>query len=481
MSASSGQAILAVPIPPWLWLWVALFLASLPGRFRAAADQAQLLWQSERRLSEVGIGAFVEPGGWLKLGASFLPLVVELLPAAVLAAGLLYAAFPRHRAQDIERADGLRAPDPDHPSPALAELRAFLEQHAPGIEQRVNLGATQKVARVFARRPFRSVVGIYGGALRIWRRDRATGEAILLHELAHHRQGDAALLGAGEPLPWAVRTAPVLFLSFIVAPIIVLVLQQAAVHAQSMADLASMRQDLGDTLALSGLGQDGLAALPPEAGFWSWMGDSLANALRAFTPGLPLLVVEAAAWITAGFILPVAAIWCSELNADRLAELHRPGALARWLADLRPPRQPWHRRTLGMLAHPPLRLRTVLACHAADPRALALLLVLFPAAYLVRLAAMIVWGAGAQLTAGQGAAGLPGQIVAWSASYAGSVAPVFLACGVITLAWPELARLWERVLAGVDARLPRRDLPVYRRVGVGVAAVGLLGLLLVRG
>jgi hypothetical protein len=65
--------------------------------------------------------------------------------------------------------------------------------------------------------------------------------------------------------------------------------------------------------------------------------------------------------------------------------------------------------------------------------------------------------------------------------YAESVAPVLLIVGAITLAWPELARLWERGLAGVDAQLPPRDLPVYRRVGAGVAAVGLLGSLLTRG
>ena len=197
---------------------------------------------------------------------------------------------------------------------AVAEITAFVQQEGAAVVLRWNLRRADQLAFAYPG-GFRSPrLAVFAGLVKLWRSDRAAAEAVLRHELAHLVRGDHLAGGAGSPVPGLVRGA---------APVVL-----------------------------------GLALLPV-------LGPDPLGLIRGFVWFDPFA-------LAARLVLPVGAMWLSELDADRAVVCGGGSSgLARAVAGS--PSQPARRRLpvslLRVATHPPMGLRR----HAlASPRRVGL-------------------------------------------------------------------------------------------------------------
>ncbi len=305
--------------PPWLILWAAMLpvLAALEG-WRAASVLA----------------AVPGPAG-VAAAASLLAV------PAVLCIGLAQMTGRGWRAA-IEARHGLvpRAAAP--PCPALDQAIGFLEETVAGT--RVMVGPSSDALAFAHRRPDGArVLAICGGGLRLWEQDRDAAEAVLLHEAAHLRAGEAAAFGgAGRLRRWLA--GPWLLLAVVV------------------------------------LAAAGATAMPA---------------------GFPLMLLGHAAAL---LLVPVAVAWGAELGADRYASRAAgPAAVARVTAATRAGVK--GRAGLAeVLTHPPHALRVLVSRDPKAPAVLIGFLLLVPAAWAAAVALRVAGAAGLSEMAGESAA-----------------------------------------------------------------------------
>jgi Zn-dependent protease with chaperone function len=371
-------------LPPWLWLYfLGVAAPSVPGLMadvQADADGIALL---VGQLTDSARGAATA----VLTGAGLL----EFFPALLLLAGIAGVLFPGVRGRFAERRHRL-APDD---GPVMAEMTAYVRRHAPAVELRLG-ERHDRLARVYPIGWRAARVAVYPPLLRLWHHDRAAAHAVLLHEVAHLRQGDHLIVGLASPFVWFVRIWSVALTVLVLVPV--------------------------TFYAVTG-------------------GPGTGAALAA-------LLYDAAA-VPIGLILPVAGLWVAELGADRLAlQEVGPDALRRALGP-RPARRRPITRLLDGLTHPPLRLRR----WAADrwPGGTAAVAALWPAAVVVRIAAITVvqallylltgatWPESLSATAGAVQAGLAAAQV------------TLLEMIVLLVNWPLLAPVWTRIWTPVRA------------------------------
>ncbi|MEV0400101.1 hypothetical protein [Actinoallomurus sp. NPDC050550] len=350
--------------PPWIWMFFVGYLAiGVPDWIRT--------WH--RQLADYR--------GHDSLAFTLLKVfaVVELLPVAFLAAGIAGVALPAVRGRWVERRFGLVPDD----RPVIAEMRRFAEAYAPGVDLRVTL-RPGRLARVYPVGFRRARIAVFRPMAALWRQDRPAAEAVLLHEIAHLRQGDHLLVGLGSPFPWLVRVCAPVFLAAEVLPAVVLFVVQphlgTAVGAQVVLDVGAIPRQL---------------------------------------------------------ILPVAALWLAELGADRFpAQVAGPHVLQRALDRSRS--TSW----FGPLSHPPKGLRWRLAAH---PRAATLtLLTGWFAALVIKLAVTIVAATPASLMIGNSVPDTARLLTRGIRDFLVDGRPLLLAALALLVTWPLLARLWTR-------------------------------------
>ncbi|MDQ1292718.1 MAG: hypothetical protein QG608_598 [Actinomycetota bacterium] len=305
-----------VALPPWSWLYLLGLTFAVPGWVGNLTDR----YEGYDYLSRV----------------THFPDQVKLLvvpwamPMVFLIVGALTVALPGVRRRWVERQYHLSI----RPEGDARAIQDFVDQYASGVEV-VLSGDGGRYARIYPVGPRRARLGVFAPFLQLWKQDRAAAQAVLLHELAHRRQGEHLLLGLGSPLQAMLRVWGTLFLCFVLLPFVLLV----------MAD-DPLSHPLSTQVIIDATG--------------------------------PLRIL----------LLPVGAIWCAEIAADRwAARLHGAGAV---LAALEPVRRgPLWRRALSCLDHPPLRLRRALLTGRAPS---ILLLAVWPLVPVVQLA-LIVAGA----------------------------------------------------------------------------------------
>ncbi len=369
-------------MPPWLWLWLGGYLlADMPmqiARLRAAFD------------------SYSNPGVMPALLTSHTTLTVQrligpagVLPYAVVVVSVAALMFPHLRGRWVEWRFGLTSDD----RPIMTEMQRFVDARDPSIRLRVTIRADH-MARIYPTGWRHARIAVFRPLAALWRRDRQAAQAILLHEIAHRRQGDQLVAGLGSPFIWLIRVWVPIYILLVLAP--------------NLYYLTAAPGGLGDPLVnVTGAAQALL--VPPE------------------------------------IVLPVAALWLAELGADRLAaQAIGGGALQRALRATASPRPPLVTRATALLTHPPrwLRLRRA----AAAPAGTLTLLVAWPAAL---VAAFLLLPA--VLT-------VPDDIpysLPWS--YTGTsiadtvhiVLPdsrtVAIATMVLLIAWPALAEPWDRL------------------------------------
>lgn len=349
----------------------------------------------------------------LVLTSSFL----EVLPIAVLTLGIVALFVPWLRARLIERKYHLQELPIDYPSPVVAEINAFIKHHVPNAKIKVRLADLQRLALVYPANYNQDVIAFFGGLVRVWRLNRAEGEGIILHELAHHRHRDAIVVGVGSPLVYIVRLWISVALLFAFSVLCI--------------DLIQIFNDKG---------------LTAQSDIWATIWALSIHFVTVFLPQFIFILVEVMVWTFAIFIVPLFGIWSAELSADRFAIENEtpPGAFVGWLSCQRDAKGlfDWFTRRIS---HPPMVLRLWVARHNKQWYSLIFLLLLFPVGYLIKFIILFSWGLIAYIGSGFALETLNEQIPIWTDSYFLSLANTYLQLGVLLILWPWLGMCWRRL------------------------------------
>lgn len=428
-----GQRPAAGVLPPWLWCWLITYVVNLPNLVVLSRSSIDSLLQFRPLPLEASA---IGPSSLLGLAS-----IAELVPIFAVATGILAIGVPWIRAASLERRFSLSGAEPR--SGAVDEIAAFVGRFAPGLRLKVNLLRTDHFAFIYPSGYGSATLALFGGIVRLWRGDRAAAEAVLLHEIGHLRHGDVPVVGVGSLFGAAVTWwVPIVLASF-VAPACVVAADQAARFVREGTALDMAAPDL----------------IVHELGRWVGL------MLPALVAGGVALLLHTASM----FILPLAAIWMSEVNADRFAcdTATSPDALVRAI-DRLAVRPSWWRWLLLRLSHPPNRLRRAVARQGGKTSVLAIVLVLYPVAYLVRLAVLLVHATVVLTVTGAGAGRLAEALGRGTETYIDAVRPVWLAMTALVLMWPLLGVHWERICGGLRSSSSRVRLASY------VAAAAIL-------
>jgi hypothetical protein len=420
--------IMPSPAPPWLWLWLVFFVLNLPTR---AADSMNKV---DHNFGEIArLWGILQPdlnflftlrGAHLIIGSFnvFLLNVLDVLPLVILTIGACLLLMPRLRGRQAERTLNLVDLPPDYPSEAFDFYRKFVAQHAAGVAFRAAPTNAGLLAVVYPLSYRRMALGVGSRWFRLWRNDNQAAEAVLVHEIVHVRQGEGWISGFGSPLLNVVRLWPIFMIS-----------------------LLAMELTTGPSITV-----------------------------------IPLLILNVTSWTLVNFWLPVAAIWCSELNADRVAANYLPNRLNAALG-FNHEEGSLFQRLLNRMSHPPRWLRRLFIRTAMRPLSLVLLLLAFPAMDAFRLLPLLVWGISGQMA--QVALG-PSislnltdikQWVTWFFSY--QMPLHFALIGGAICVWPALSMVFAWVRA---ERLPvytQSEWAAYSISSFVVLAVSLAGWL----
>jgi Zn-dependent protease with chaperone function len=405
----SGSAVTAPTAPPWLWVWLAGYLlAAMPQEISLLHFTAVTYFGHESLLLSEAVGT-----GFVTVGR--LSLIFDLLIYAVIVAGAVAAMFPHLRGRWVEWRFKLASDD----RPVMTEMQRFVSSHDPSISLRVTIRSDQ-MARVYPVGWRSARIAVFRPLPALWHRDREAAQAVLLHEVAHRRQGDQLIVGLGSPFVMLMRIWAPAYLLLVLIPAVVY-------------------------LTVGGGSLAPFVVVPTVA-------------LAAVVPGV--------------IFLPVTALWLAELGADRMAvQAIGSDALRQALGATAGSPASLVARALALLSHPPRRLRLRLA--AARPAGMAGLVAAWPAALLVWLLVLPVALAVLVLLLVGFPAGLM-ETGLREATYTllADGRPVVIATAILLLAWPVLAYPWERLWS--SAPRPSRHQPWWPYLGAAALPIGIL-------
>ncbi len=420
--------------PSWLAFWLVVYLISLPEVIRD-------LWLPA--MGEVLSPSFLPGEDLIPSSWSFrFSNVAELAPSLLLLLGVISLGFPGLRGRRNREAYGLSDP-PD--LPVMAEIRAFLAVHTPGLEMRTNLLRTDSLAFITPLGWRRQAMAVFGGLVTLWRRDREAAQAVLLHEIAHTQQGDAFATGVGSAFKALLNVWLPLTLGWVVLPMML----------------------VWGLDAVRFLNQTGV---PLQEG----LSHKLIQWVASYLPGLSLAVGGALLASLGTILLPLAGLWCAEFYADHaaVAVLGASAPLLRILREVgdSTSRGRW---LISAMTHPLAGMRRWLANRAFEPYAEVLLLLLFPLTYLVKGALLLLRAWSAYLMVGSAGDVIRAALRGHGADYVRTLTPVWIVIIGLLLVWPWLA---PGISRAPSARSDDHEI-VY--VPYALAVLGLIGLAVV--
>lgn len=401
-------------LPPWLWFWLVAYALSLPYVLGMIREGLVGLFAPAEASSEIvgGLPLLVEL-------AVRLASVAGIVPPLALLLGVLTVFVPWLRARYLEKRYRLTEQLP--PAGAAAEIAGFLRAHAPGLRLRGNLLRTDQLAFVYPLGYRKTAMAVFGGLLKLWRSDRKAAEAVLLHEAAHYRNGDALMVGAGSLFEAVVRYSLLAYLIFLFVP---QTLQIVAQRITAVEEMFALEVVPLPSIALFTIGQ--------------------------IVFGLALVSLQAATWalFAAGiFLLPLLAIWLAEFNADRFAAgTLGTGNVLGALAKMPRPVSRW-RWLLARLSHPPDGLRRWAASRSWTSGGTVVLLLLFPLAYLLRLLIQSTWA----IVTMAASFFEPGEIARQMMVNVGyalqNYERLWIFMALLIALWPFVTRPWQRLFS----------------------------------
>ena len=413
-------------LPVWLWFWLGVYIVSFPNMI------GYLIYLFRDSFAQYYTWS-VEVGG----ETSFFELLrainlYEIAAYIVILVGVVYILFPRVRGRITEQKYKLTVRDEN---PAIQEITAFVRQYVPHAQVKANLLRTDLFAITYPLGFRKPVLGVFGKLVKLWRSDRKTAEAILLHEIAHIRQGDTLVLGAGSLFETTVSYWVWVFLLLVFIPVL---------------------------LYTGGAFFNGSLYLSQAIQFLvlSWIGEFLTT--------------------FSVFILPLAGIWSSELLADRLAteEVKSNETMQKAMALLAEEKGwQWKEKIFAGATHPPTPLRRFLAGRTQSRWVILVLTIFFPLMYPVRLLVML----GALLPSLPTGLGSFAHNVSLAVNtWAGSALPVFIAMVVWLLLWNWLEPWWGKLFNGLESRRDRSYLGVLELSAVVPVVAALCAGVLTR-
>ena len=433
--------------PPWLWLWIAFFITSLPGladEWGRSLDQISLMRDSKRMLRR-----FDPDYGRLDF-LLYPSILLDVLPATALLIGLALTLAPQIRAGYVRRRYRL-APLPATLA-AVQEIEAFVHDHAPGLRLVGNLRRQDTLAFVYPEGYRRSALALFGSFVRLWVSDRPAAEAVLLHEIGHYRRGDTRVIGVGSLFETVVRWALPAYAVLFLLPAIVLFIDQ--------------RRQAGAELTALGI---------PATQLWQHqlgLGQATAANLAATTLAYLFFIARF-------FITPLAAVWSAEFVADRhAADIQGDsGGVCRAMSATEGRVRPW-RWLLARLSHPPVRLRRWMVTR--DLQTLPIwLAILFPFTYLVlRPLVLHAWAVPQYYVIDYSAGAI------WDASldntrwYFRTIAKYLIPMAALLLLWPFIGRYWETLMTGERGVSSRAGAAQYSALALALGFCSIVGFAL---
>lgn len=377
---------LASPPPPWLWLALVMYLYELPSTAEWWHEQVTWLWTSQVFGPEV-VG-----------GASFAALRVttisQAMPTLIVLAGLATVLLPHIRGRWTEWRHALvdaRADDEPGATGTCREIQELLDRYAPGAVLMVSLSGGGPPVRVYARGWRKRRVAASLGYIGMWHSRPRRARALLAHEAAHLTRGEHLITGLGSPFTTMVTAWPVVFLALGVGPLI-----------------------------------------------WLAMAHHPSGSLMSAQ------VLTVMVMVPQMLIVPVAALWCIELAADRYAvDATGRRTVAEALHTVHE-RESRLRRVGAVLHHPPRWLRRWFVARADRPSAPLLLLMAGALALLVQAVVVTAFAVPSLILAGDPAR----NAVASSLDLAHRnllPVPLWTAILVIVMVWPALDGFWLRL------------------------------------
>ncbi|MEA5453052.1 hypothetical protein VB780_31060 [Leptolyngbya sp. CCNP1308] len=422
-------------VPPWLWFWlIVFFVLLLPYYVAVWIRNIQQLFQTPA----AGIDP-VTDAAYRILGLAGL---LELVPSLALFIGILALLRPSIRTNRLEQKYKLKPAGPT--TPVMVEILEFIHHHAPGIEVRANRLRFDQTPFVYPLGFRTTAIAIFGQLVKLWQADRPAAEAILLHELAHYRHGDALIIGAGSPFrgvieQWGKLYSQLFLLPFILSFVAITVLF------------------FGEIIYLMSIGGGGIGLL--FSAIIHKLGQSFSMLFGALFTSIGLLIFTASV-----FIVPMVAIWCSELNADQAPASRSVEDALRALHRL-PEHAQGRQWLLFRLAHPPGKLRQWMAANSTNPLGRVMLLLLFPLSFALQAWLLRLLRAMGRIN------GIEIVSIDRVASQQ-AISGLWLAAAALLVLWPFLASAWERVFCRSQRSPSLNPLPYWISAGV----LGVLGL-----
>lgn len=400
--------------PPWLWLWLVFYLVSLPDLIEGWRTQFAVIAGTETYYAELA----ETPS--LTLFRLF--TAVELLPSLALLAGVALIFVPWLRASWVERRFRLVVDN----RPAVREMQAFVDSYAPGVLIRTNAVRSDRLARIYPAGWRKARIAVFGPLIALWRRDQEAAKTVLLHEIAHYRNGDQLIVGLGSPFVFLVNAWLPAFV-------------------------------LAGLLPLGLLFAVGYPTATP------------------MTAQVLLLVTQ----VPRLLLLPVVGLWLAELTADRfVVDIGGAAPLSRCVSA-RPRARWWRLGVLARLSHPPAALRRWSARSVRPHRRDVVLLAVWPVlglgVLLIALSAAIPawrlldysWSETWTLALTNGQAFLISWIPTWA-----------VALGLI-MAWPALGRIWTWLCTRQTPTRPTSPMSAYATAAMIPAVLLAASLVLV--